>query len=405
MARDLSPGSPEDVGLSRAGLERIDAELKGYVDRGDLSGVVTLVARHGKVVHTSAIGTKDLATGEPMAMDTMFRIYSMTKPVTGVAMSILHGEGLWSPDDPIAKHLPAFADVKVFTGMGADGKPRLEDPRHAPTLAELLTHTAGLSYGFDQTNPLDQLYIAADVWRSGGLAEMARRIGGLPLAYQPGTKWVYSIGMDVQGAIIEALSGQSLPQFMQERIFGPLGMVDTAFHLPPDKAHRLAGLYRPSKSRGLVPIESPILPLFDRPPALASGGGGLISTAADYARFAQMLLNGGELEGVRIAKTDSLKLQMTNHLSAAIMAGGYGVGLQQIRPGYGHGFDGAVFTNPKAAGVPVGEGTYQWDGAAGTWFWVDPVHDLLYVGLIQRMAEVSPHFQKITQTLMADAIL
>ncbi len=405
MARDLGPARPEDVGLSAEGLARVDGALQKFIDDGELAGAVTLVARRGRVVHTNAMGRKDLATGEPLSFDTLFRIYSMTKPVTGVAMMILHDQGLWRPDDPIARHLPEFERVKVFAGLNASGEPILDDPDHPPTLLELLTHTAGLSYGFDPESRVDRLYQGAKVWSSASLAEMAAKVAHLPLNYQPGTKWLYSLSMDIQGAIIEKLSGQSLPDFMQSRIFGPLSMVDTAFHTPPDQRPRRATIYRMSKGRGLVPLAQPLLPEYDRPPALASGGGGLISTATDYARFAQMLLNGGELAGARIVSREALKLQMSNHLSAEIMGGGFGIGHQQIRPGYGHGFDGAVFTDPAKAGIPVGEGTYQWDGAAGTWFWVDPVNDLLFVGLIQRMAENSPPLQAITQTLMADAIL
>jgi CubicO group peptidase (beta-lactamase class C family) len=406
MARDLSPAaSPEAAGLSSSGLTAIDAELRHLVDRGILAGAVTLAARHGRLAHTSTLGLKDIASGEPLKPDTLFRIYSMTKPVTAVAMMILWDEGLWSPDDTIARHLPEFADVKVFAGLGPDGKPMLEAPDHAPTLRELLTHTAGLSYGFNPDDPLDKLYQAADVWRSDNLAHMAAKIAGLPLAYQPGTKWLYSLSMDVQGAIIEKLSGQSLPAFMQSRIFGPLGMADTAFHTPPEKKARLATLYRKSVTRGLVPLERPLLPEHDSPPAVASGGGGLISTALDYARFAQMILNGGEFAGARIVSAEALKLMMTNQLSDALIAGGFGIGKQQIRPGFGYGFNGVVFTDPAACGIPVGQGTYHWDGAAGTWFWVDPVNDLIYVGLIQLMAEDSPACQAMTQTMMADAIL
>jgi len=272
-------------------------------------------------------------------------------------------------------------------------------------LRELLTHTAGFSYGFDPANPVDALYREADIWRSGDLAEFARRLAGLPLAYQPGTEWRYSLSMDLQGAIIERLSGQSLPAFMHERMFSPLGMTDTAFHTPPGKRRRLATLYRKSKSRGLAPADNTIQPDYDTPPALAAGGAGLISTAADYARFAQMLLNRGELGGVRILSEAAVRLQTSNHLSDAILGGGYGVGTQRIRPGFGHGFDGAVFTDPQAAGLPVGEGTYQWDGAAGTWFWVDPVNDLLYVGMIQLFSDTAPPLQAMTQKLMADAII
>lgn len=405
MARDLSPASPEAAGLSAKGLAAIDQALQDLIDRGVLAGAVTLAARGGKLAHTNTLGLKDIAKSEPLQTDTMFRIYSMTKPVTGVAMMILWDEGKWRPDDPIARHLPAFEGVKVFGGLDADGKPILSEPDHAPTLRELLTHTAGLSYGFNPEDPLDKLYQAANVWAAPNLGAMAERIAGLPLAYQPGSKWLYSLSMDVQGAIIEALSGQTLPDFMQSRIFGPLGMKDTAFHTPPEKRARLATLYRRSPGRGLVPLERPLLPEHASPPALASGGGGLISTAPDYARFAQMILNGGEFAGQRIVSAEALRLQMTNHLSPELMAAGHGIGHQQIRPGFGHGFDGAVFTDPDAAGIPVGKGTYHWDGAAGTWFWVDPANDVLFVGMIQLMAEDAPPCQALTQTLMADAIL
>jgi CubicO group peptidase (beta-lactamase class C family) len=192
---------------------------------------------------------------------------------------------------------------------------------------------------------------------------------------------------------------------MRTRIFEPLGMVDTAFHTPPDKVGRRVTLYRMSQTKGLTPVKNPILPEYDTPPSLASGGGGLVSTAADYARFAQMLLNGGEFAGARIVSAEALKLQMSNHLSEEIMSGGFGVGAQAIRPGFGYGYDGAVFTDPALAGIPVGEGTYQWDGAAGTWFWVDPKNDLLFIGMIQRLDENAAPLQAKTQTRMADAIL
>jgi CubicO group peptidase (beta-lactamase class C family) len=405
MARDLGPARPEDVGLSSEAIAKADGAVQRLIDRGVLAGAVTLVARHGRVVHTNAMGLKDMASGEVLRTDTIFRIFSMTKPVTGAAMMILHDQGLWSPDDAIAKHLPEFAGVKVFAGLDAAGEPRLEEADHAPTVRELLTHTAGLSYGFDQANPLDELYRDADVWQSGSLAEMARRVAGLPLAYQPGSKWLYSLSMDIQGAMIERLSGQSLPDFMQERIFGPLGMVDTAFHTPPEKVARRATLYRKSKSRGLVQTDNPLMRDQETPPALASGGGGLVSTAADYARFAQMLLNRGELNGARILSAEAVKLMTENHLPAWMLEAGFGVGHQKIRPGFGYGFDGAVFTDPAKAGIPVGEGTYQWDGAAGTWFWIDPKNDLLFVGMIQLLSETAPPLQAMTQKLMAEAIL
>jgi CubicO group peptidase (beta-lactamase class C family) len=398
---------PESLGLSRVGLKAVDNALHKLIDDGVLAGAVTMVGRRGKVVHESAMGVKNLTTGEPLAMDTVFRIFSMTKPVTAVAMMILHDEGLWRPEDPIAKHLPEFADVKVFAGLAADGAPILEAPDHAPTLQELMTHTAGFSYGFDPTNPVDALYLGAGVWASENLAEMMGKLAAMPLAYQPGSKWLYSIAMDIQGAIIERLTGMSLPAFMQARIFGPLGMVDTGFSMSPERLPRLAVLYRRSKSRGLSEMERP--PLMSDPtraPTLASGGGGLVSTAEDYARFAQMLLNGGELDGVRIVQASSIALMTRNHLPDALINAEYGVGNQQIRPGFGYGYNGAVFYDPEAAGLPVGQGTYQWDGAAGTWFWIDPVNQLFYVGLIQLMdPNGAPPVQAMTQRLIGEAIV
>jgi len=401
MTPVLAPARPEDVGLSPEGLAAVDAAVQGQIDRGELAGAVTLVARHGRLVHLNALGLKDVVTREPMAADTLFRIYSMTKPVTAVAMMILYDRGLWTPEDPIARHLPEFTGVQVFAGLDSQGNPRLAPPDHAPTLLELMTHTAGLSYGFNPDDPVDRLYQAKQVWQSATLAEFADKVASLPLAYQPGSKWLYSLSMDVQGAIIERLTGQSLPEFMQKHLFSPLGMVDTAFHLPPEKRARLASGYRQSRS-GLKP-EKPMLFDHAEPPALASGGGGLISTAIDYARFAQMLLNRGELDGRRIISPEAAQLMMTNHLSDELMGAGFGVGAQAIRPGFGYGFNGVVFADPEACGIPVGRGTYHWDGAWGTWFWVDPANDLLYVGLIQRGLSFSPNLQALTQTLMADA--
>jgi CubicO group peptidase (beta-lactamase class C family) len=392
----LGKGSPEEVGLTTAGLARVDQALADLVAARELAGVVTLVARHGKVVHRSAIGVKDVESGEVVAHDTIFRIYSMTKPVTAVAMMILHDQGLWSPDDPIAEHLPEFAQVKVLGGAAPD---------HPPTMGELMTHTAGLGYGFDPNDPTDAAYIAAGVWQADDLAEMMRRLATAPLAYQPGTRWRYSIAMDVQGAIVEKLSGQTLPDFMRSRIFEPLGMADTDFFVPAAKISRLATLYRWSQSKGLV-VSEPLQGRHpDRIPKLPSGGGGLFSTAADYARFAQMLLNKGELGGVRIVSPEAVTLMTANHLSDEIIATDPSVGLQKIRPGFGYGFNGAVFYDPARAGSKVGRGSYQWDGAAGTWFWIDPENDLLYVGLIQRLSpDGGPHMHNITQELIGEAL-
>jgi CubicO group peptidase (beta-lactamase class C family) len=392
----LADGAAEAAGLSAARLTQVDAALGALVADGELAGAVLLVARHGQIVHRSAQGLKDIASGEPLAQDTIFRIYSMTKPVMAAAMMILHDQGLWLPDDPIARRLPEFASVQVLSG-GA--------PTHPPTMRQLMTHTAGFGYGFDPNDPVDAAYLAAKVWQASDLAEMMRRLATAPLAYEPGAMWRYSMSMDVQGAILEKLTGRSLPDFMREQIFAPLGMVDTDFYVPADKLARLATLYQKTPDAGLTVVERPLLSSDPaRIPKIPSGGGGLYSTADDYARFAQMLLNKGELGGVRILSPEAVTLMTGNHLSDELMAGGYGIGHQMIRPGFGYGFNGAVFTDPALAQSKVGRGTYQWDGAAGTWFWIDPANDLLFVGLIQRLDDKSPPCQRITQALIAEAL-
>jgi CubicO group peptidase (beta-lactamase class C family) len=396
----LESSAPEAEGLSSAGLARIDRFLEDQVATGELAGAVTLVARRGKIVHRSVTGVKDLATEEPLTQDTIFRIFSMTKPITAVAMMILFERGLWSPDDPIAKHLSEFAGVKGPGGVALD---------HAPTMRELMTHTAGFAYGIGPGphDDTDKSYIEAKIWAADDLADFSRRLATVPLAYQPGTRFRYSLSMDVQGAIIERLSGETLPNFMHNNIFTPLGMVDTDFFVPPEKMPRLSNLYH----KYGVPTLSPLPPSsFLRDPTVIAkvpnGGGGLYSTADDYAQFCQMLLNHGELGGARILQRGSVSIMTKNYLSDDILDQRTVAGAHTFQPGYGYGFNGAVFIDPAKVGSKVGKGTYQWDGAAGTWFWIDPVNEIVYVGLIQRMMQegMAP-LQKMTQAMLAEAMI
>ncbi|KAA9149140.1 beta-lactamase family protein [Amycolatopsis acidicola] len=383
---------PEDAGLSSAGLDRVDAAIQEQIDRGVLAGAVTLVARHGKVARTSVLGTDRRFPRKPLHAGTIFRVFSMTKPVTGVAMGILADRGLWRPEDPIARYLPELRGLRLLTGA---------EPGHPPTMRELLTHTAGFGYGRDRSDPLHRFYRKEKPFRARDLDEFVARVARLPLAFEPGSSWRYSIAMDLQGAIIERLSGRSLPEFFQEHIFGPLGMTDTAFHTPPAKRRRRATLYYTGGPFRLLPIPNPLYRDHDATPPAAFGGMGLVSTAGDYARFAQMLLDGG----AGIVSTEALTAQLSNQLPEALLRRGFHVGHMDLRPGFGYGYNGAVFHDPVAAGAPVGRGTYQWDGAAGTWFWVDPEHDLLFVGMIQLLSYSAPPLQKITQALLADALL
>ncbi len=396
-----APSAPAVEAAPR--LADVDAALQPLVKSGQLSGAVMVIYRGGRLIHASALGQRDLASATPMTIDTIFRAYSMTKPVTAVAMMILYDEGKWRLEDPVAKFLPEFADIKVFKGMGSDGKPILEAPASPPTMGQLMTQTAGFSYGFAQ-GYVDDRYRAADIWSAANMDDFVRRIAAIPLAYQPGTQWRYSVSVDLQGAIVERLSGKKLGDFMRERIFEPLGMDDTGFFVPPAKWSRLASLYGWADDR-LQQIPSPFAMTFAAEPAFASGGGGLVTTAGDYARFGRMLLGKGALDGARVLSAASAEAIMTSHLPPALIPRGFGIGFQGLRPGYEYGFDGVVVTDPAAAHVAVGRGTYLWDGAAGTWFWVDPENQLVFVGMVQRlMGPGFPSLQPLAQGAVRTAL-
>jgi CubicO group peptidase (beta-lactamase class C family) len=403
--RMLESSTPEEQGLSTDALARVDAALQQKVDERAIAGAVTLVARHGRVVHTSIVGVDNRRTRKPLKLDTIFRIFSMTKPITALAMMILRDEGRWRPEDRIDQHLPELAGLKVFAGVNQRGAPVLEEPRHAPTMLELMTHLAGFSYGTNRKDPVDRLYSKQKLLRASGLDDFIERLARLPLHHQPGTSWKYSISMDVQGAIIQRLSGQSLGEFMSERIFEPLGMVDTAFFTPPEKLGRRATLYFSGGPVRLRPVRNLLFKDAAPPPALEMGGAGLVSTVGDYARFCQLLLNEGEWNGARIVSAEAIREQLTNHLPPELMKQSWTTGHMRFRPGFGYGYNGVVFYDPQLAELPVGRGTYMWDGAADTWFWVDPENDLLYVGLTQLLSYKAPALQELTQRLMGDAIL
>ncbi len=378
---------PESLGFSPERLNRLHEAMQRPVDDKRLAGVVTLLMRHGKLVEERSYGVKDLASGAPMTDDTIFRIYSMTKPVTGVAMMILYEEGRWHPSDPISKFVPEFADLKVFKGMDGNGSMMTEAPAHPPTMAELMTHTAGFTYGLFGSSPVDKLYVSRNCFGTASLHDMVKCFAGIPLLFQPGAKWVYSVSMDIQGYIIEKLSGKPLPEFLDDRIFKPLRMNDTAFFVPKEKRARFATLYSGGSEGKLVVTGEASGPKADfvSMPGAPSGGGGLVSTASDYARFAQMLLNHGELDSARILSPATVDLMTSNHLLPKLRTGEFSIGNATMRPGHGWGYDLAVIDDPPAADEVVGKGTFYWEGAAATWFWVDPANDLVFVGMTQRM--------------------
>jgi len=405
---DMTVVKPETVGFSSERLESLHALMQQVVDRKQIAGVVTILARHGKIVDYRTYGYRDLATQSPMTKDVIFRDFSMTKPITGVAMMILYEQGKWLPSDPISKFVPEFANLKVYNGVGADGKMILVDPDHPPTMRELMSHTAGFTYGFFGDTPVDQMYRDAHLLDSANLQDFIDKLAKIPLLYQPGHGWTYSMSMDVEGYIVEKLSGKSLPDFMRNNIYTPLGMRDAGFFVPPDKRNRFTTLYTTGPNGELVasPSASRRSGDYDVQPPMPSGGGGMVSTAEDYYRFATMLLNGGELDGKRILSPASVKLMTSNHVPAELLTGKYGIGHAVMRPGFGYGYNGAVEFNPAEADLPDGKGTYQWDGAAGTWFWVDPTNDLVFVGMIQRMlGPQSPNLEWESRAIVYGALV
>jgi CubicO group peptidase (beta-lactamase class C family) len=386
-AFDMTVVRPETVGFSSEGLERLHQFMQQAVDQKQIAGIVTILARHGKVVDYSTYGYRDMAAAAPMTKDVIFRDFSMTKPVTGVAMMILYQQGKWQPSDPIAKFVPEFAHLKVYKGMDSSGNVILTDPDHQPTMRELMSHTAGFTYGFFGDTPVDKMYRDANLLGSANLQEFIDKLAKIPLLYQPGQGWTYSMSMDVEGYIVEKLSGKSLPDFFRDNIFTPLGMRDAGFFVPADKRGRFTVLYRTGPNGELVADSSASRRSgdYDVQPPMPSGGGGMVSTAEDYFRFASMLLNEGELDGKRIIAPATVKMMTTNHVPSELLNGKFGIGAAMMRPGFGYGYNGAVEFNPAEANLPDGRGTYQWDGAAGTWFWVDPTNDVVFVGMIQRM--------------------
>lgn len=370
LGADIKLVAPESVGFSTAGIKAYEQALHALVDEGRLAGVTSLVARKGKVVAFDAYGYKDVAAKTPMTTDTIFRIASMTKPIAGVAMMMLWEEGKWTLDDPVYKHIPEFKDLKVATPDGEVAQV------HPMTMRELMSHTAGfdVSSGYEQANLSD-----------GDLQAMIDKLAKLPLATQPGTDWRYGPSVNIQGYIVEKLSGLTLDVFLSKRIFEPLKMKDTGFWVAPSKRDRVTRVhtYGPDKKVMLAPSSSADP---SRKPVFLSGSGGLFSTAEDYFRFAQMLLNGGELEGARLIKPSTVQLMRTNVLNPGVQVDLYG----PKEAGIGFGLDFAIVMDPAKAATPRGQDSFYWGGAFGTWFWIDPTNEVIVIGMIQNVNGSNP---------------
>lgn len=399
---------PEDLGFDSARLGRLDTYMAGMVEAGRVAGVTTLILRHGKVAALRTHGSPVLGSETPLSSDAIFRIYSMTKPIAATAMMILFEEGHWVLDDPVTKFIPEFANLKVCAGIGPDGEMILEDAKRPPTMREVMSHTAGFAYGLFDFHPLERAYFAEGIARPDGAQAFIDKVEAQPLMFQPGTEWFYSIASGLLGVIISRISGQSFGDFLQTRIFGPLGMTDTAFQTRADNADRLVTFYQDDSQGGLKPVTevlgAPINP-FTAPPPFEDGGGGLVSTIGDYARFAQMILNKGELDGVRILAPVTVELMATNVIPDAVLATTNPMRLLPFNPAFGFGLGFSVFNDPRRMGSVEGQGTLAWGGMGGTWFWIDPENDLVFVGLIQRLADpISGEFRARARTFTYAAL-
>lgn len=376
-----------EAGMTAERLARVTALTQRYVDERKLAGVVTLVARDGKIVHFEAVGQRGADDDRPMTKDALFRIFSMSKPITAVAAMMLYEEGKFALNDPVEKFVPELADLDVLV----DGE--LVPAERTMTMRHLLTHTTGLSYGFNPQDPVDQKYREVQPLGGKDLDEFAERLGTLPLAFEPGERWHYSVAVDVTGLVVQRLSGLSFDVFLKERLFDPLGMEDTFFNVPADKLDRLLPNHAWNR-------EEERLVQFDAPyeeTQMFSGGGGLVSSTMDYLRFSEMVRRGGELNGVRILSPKTVEFMTANHLPSTVSGAGSGEnplsGAETRGFGFGLGF--GVNTNPVGSGVLGSLGEYSWGGAAGTVFWVDPVEEMVVIGMIQLMGSPWPLRQEL----------
>ncbi len=370
---------PEEIGFASQRLARINTKMHAYVNENKLAGISSLIARRGQVIHFEHVGMADIDAGTPISAETIFRIYSMTKPITSVAALMLMEEGRFRLNDPVAAYLPDFKDVRVLDANGG-----LVAPQQPMTIRHLFTHTAGLSYGFDENFLIDRLY-QQQVWGAirnnpeMTLAAWIETIAQMPLAYHPGTRYRYSVATDVLGYLVEVVSGMGFADFLQQRIFEPLGMVDTFFTVPAEKLDRFAANYGPQEGGGLKVIDAPRESQYAKPTLRPSGGGGLLSTTPDYLRFTQMLLNGGELDGVRLLGRKTVELMTTNHLPDGIYVD------NDPKSGLGFGLGVSVLLDLGKGQLLGSIGNYGWGGAANTNFWIDPKEDLIGILMLQFM--------------------
>ena len=397
--------SPEQVGFSATRLKRLDQLLGGYIDSGKLAGISATVARDGNTIYLAKFGNADTQPAKPIEFDTIFSIASMTKPITSVAAMLLYEEGKFHLNTPVSAFIPEFKDLKVFVREEGDDLV-VEDLKTQVAMRHLFTHTSGLVYGFNSMDPIDRRMIAVrERYEKESFepnnADVVSELARLPLAFQPGTRWRYGMNIEVVGRIIEIISGQCLADFLKQRIFDPLGMPDTGYFVPEDKASRLAAIYaHPEGPDKLIRLD---IPIPARMPSFQSGGGGLFSTLPDYARFCQMLVNAGELEGVRLLSPTTVAMYSSNQCPEQALPFGFGENYL-YHAGYGFSLGTRVLMTPAQTGIYGSEGEFGWDGAFGTYFWIDPL-ELLYGLLMFQHSpnayyNIAPQFKQVTYSAM-----
>jgi CubicO group peptidase (beta-lactamase class C family) len=399
---------PEALGFDTERLERIPAFLRRYVDDGRLAGWQVVVARGGRVALEAVHGDRDVERGTPVTEDTLWRIYSMTKPITSVALMTLYEHGAFQLDDPVGRFLPELAELSVYAG-GEGAAMETVAAERAVTIRDLLTHTAGFTYGFMQAHPVDALYRQRDiggVQSSGTLADMVTRLGETPLQFQPGTRWNYSVATDVLGRLIEVIAGEDLDDFLTRTILEPLGMIDTGFSVPAGAEDRLGSCYERTPDGFRLQDDAETSGYRQRPDFL-SGGGGLVSTAADYLRFCRMILGGGELDGVRILGPRTLDLMRRNHLPTGgdLTSMGQPVFSETRYDGIGFGLGWSVVLDPARAQVSGNPGELAWGGMASTAFWIDPADDLAVIFMTQLIPSSAYPIRRYLRSLVYQALV
>ena len=400
--------TPEQVGLSAKRLGRIGAWMKGWVDSGKLAGMVTVVMRKGQLAFAETYGKADIERNKAMRPDTIFRIYSMTKPLTSTAIMMLYEEGRFQLDDPISKFIPAFKNPRVYAG-GSRGKIDSVPAEREITFRDLLTHTSGLTYGFMESNPVDALYRSKDgvdfQTATTTLKTAVEKLATFPLIAQPGKAWNYSVATDVLGYLVEVISGQPFEKYLVENVIKPLGMIDTDFFVPTAKQDRFAANYSAGPGGKLELLDDPGKSRYLNPRTVNSGGGGLVSTASDYLRFCKFMLNKGELDGVRLLGRKTVELMTMNHLKGDMADMGMPRFSESTYHGIGFGLGFSVTLDPAKAHILGSTGEYAWGGAASTAFWIDPREDMAVVLLTQLMPSSTYPIRRELRVLSYQAIV